>query len=74
MKAPFIIALTLMPVAAYAGYVQGYTRKDGKQVAPYYRSDADGTKSNNRACTDNVDVNKAIPTPQIKPKVEAISM
>ncbi len=32
---------------AFAGRVNGYYRKNGTYVAPYYRSNPDGIKSNN---------------------------
>lgn len=41
------IALLLVCSNAFAGYVNGYYRKDGTYVRPHYRSNPDGIKSNN---------------------------
>jgi hypothetical protein len=44
-----VMAVTLIVIAslAYAGYVNGYVKKNGTVVDGYYRSDADGQKWNN---------------------------
>lgn len=41
------VFLVTMGGNAYAGWVKGYTRKDGTYVAPHYRSNPDQYKWNN---------------------------
>ena len=41
------ISMSFFISAAEAGWVNGYYRKDGTYVAPYYRSDPDDKKWNN---------------------------
>lgn len=55
-----IIALSCLLVLAFAAvasadqYVNGYYRKDGTYVEPHYRSDSNGTKTDNWSSTGNV--------------------
>jgi hypothetical protein len=52
----FLLAfLFLFNVAAFAYQrVRGYTRRNGTYVAPHYRSDPDGIRSNNWSSSGNV--------------------
>lgn len=43
----FTLAITLFGSSAFAGYVNGYYRRDGTYVRPHYRSNPDGIKWNN---------------------------
>jgi len=52
LTALFVLA---MCASAFAGtHVRGYTRKNGKYVAPHYRSHKDHTKRNNYSTKGNV--------------------
>jgi len=44
-------SLTAAP--SLAGYVKGYTRRDGTYVAPHYRSNPNGTKQDNYSTYGN---------------------
>lgn len=49
------LILASIGTAAFADtYVRGYTRRDGTYVAPHYRSDANGTTSDNWSTRGNV--------------------
>ena len=53
----FIVALFVLALCASAvagTHVRGYTNKDGKHVAPHYRSHRDHTKRNNYTTKGNV--------------------
>ncbi len=41
-------------VASADEYVNGYVKKDGTYVAPYRRTDSNGTKNDNYSTTGNV--------------------
>jgi hypothetical protein len=52
------LTITLLGVLAlssvsYAGYVNGYTKSNGTYVDGYYRSDANGTTSDNYSTYGN---------------------
>jgi len=38
---------------AYAGYVKGYTKKDGTYISPYYRSNSNNTVQDNYSYKGN---------------------
>lgn len=49
----FMGSLLFSSADAYAGYVKGYTKKNGTYVAPHYRSDPNGTKLDNWSTKGN---------------------
>lgn len=53
MLAFALLFLFLAQVAAFAQYVNGYTRRDGTQVSGYNRSNADSTVQNNYSYVGN---------------------
>jgi len=56
MKKTILFALSLICVSSVAladTYVRGYTRSDGTYVAPHYRSESDGTVTNNYSYQGN---------------------
>ena len=53
-KLILILTMVLIAVSAFADvYVQGYTRKDGRYVAPHYRSHPDSNPYNNYSSKGN---------------------
>lgn len=49
-----LIATTLISTTTFADtYVKGYTRSNGTYVQPHYRSDSNGTKSDNWSSSGN---------------------
>jgi hypothetical protein len=55
MRKYLIAAVALATISpAFAGHVNGYTRSNGTYVAPYERSDADRTVTNNWSFQGNV--------------------
>jgi hypothetical protein len=48
-----LLLLCLAQVAAFAEYVNGYTRRDGTSVNGYNRSNADSTVQNNYSYVGN---------------------
>ena len=49
-----VLVAAAIPAFSADVYVQGYTRKDGTYVAPYYRTSPDGTTLNNYSTKGNV--------------------
>ena len=55
MRKLVLAAVALATISpAFAGHVNGYTRSNGTYVAPYERSDADRTVTNNWSFQSNV--------------------
>ncbi|MDP8259648.1 MAG: hypothetical protein P9L96_01380 [Candidatus Gygaella obscura] len=60
MKATLILGLVLIMFVSFISiakadvYVRGYHRNNGTYVAPHYRSNPDGVRSNNWGCCGNV--------------------
>jgi hypothetical protein len=50
----FTAAMAFAPSAADAGWVRGYTRRDGTPVQGHYRSNPDGNPYNNYSYPGNV--------------------
>ena len=56
MKKVFLLIVSFLLLAstlAFAGYVQGYTRKDGTYVQGHYRSDPNSTVKDNYSYKGN---------------------
>jgi hypothetical protein len=58
------LAFCLFATTVYAGYVRGYTRKDGTRVSGYYRSEPNSTKSDNYGRPSSYDKQYNVPAQQ----------